>query len=155
MAVIDWPDAPAAGERFTVGDNTYEWQTAGYWFALESSWADVNPENFCFILDSIPANALETLYRVDIGTGQTLDLESDAIFSLIGAAPASDQTYDLYVNEVLATDTIIVRSTGLVEYAIGRGPFAGPLSFKIKVSSGTTIDGSFPGFAVASIIPTP
>jgi hypothetical protein len=152
MAVINWPDAPAAGERFTTGDNTYEWKVEGYWFSLESTWADTNPENFCFILDSIPANALESLYRVDIGTGQVLDLESDAIFALIGTAPVADQTYDLYVNDVKATDTIIVRATGLVEYAIARGPFTGPLTFRIKVSTGTTIDGTFPGFAVSSVI---
>jgi hypothetical protein len=155
MSVINWPDAPAPGERFTTGDNTYEWRTEGYWYSLESSVNDLNPTDFCFILDTIPANALELLYRVDLGTDQTLDLDSDFIFSLISTAPATDQTYDVWVNEVLATDTIIVRATGLVEVDVSRGPFTGPVTLKVRVSTGTTIDGTFPGFAIVARINTP
>jgi len=148
MAVINFPDAPTAGDRFTNDEITYEWRTEGYWKSVEASVNNANPSEFAFFSNSVPSSTTEILYRLDIGTGQQLDLVTENAFGLIGNFPDNDQVYDIYINEVLATDTITVDILGDLTIFSPRSPINGPVTIKIRVNESTVVDAAFDGFGL-------
>lgn len=154
MAVINFPDAPLPGDRFVKDEITYQWMTEGYWKSIEASVGTAFPSEFCFFLNSVPANNSEILYRLDMADGQSLDIEAEYAFGLIGNTPANDQVYDIYLNEVLATDTITVSTAGVVSFNIIRDPFLGPLTLKIRANENTIIDPLFDGFVLGAEVYT-
>lgn len=154
MAVINFPDAPITGDRFTLDEITYEYQSEGFWKSVASSVGNYRPSEFALYLNSVPTDATETLYRIDLFDGQTLDIASEYAFGLIGNNPVSDQVYDVYVNEVKATDTITISSAGALTLSLPRAPFTDALTLKVKVSESTTIDALFDGFGLISEVYT-
>jgi len=150
MAIINWPDTPLPGDRFTNEEMTYQWMSEGYWKSIEASVGQFYPNEFAFYLNSVPATVTETLYRLDTATGQTLDLEGEYAFGLIGNLPANDQVYDVYLNEVLATDTLTVDTSGAILFNLPRFPLTGPVTIKVRVNEDTIIDPLFDGFGLMS-----
>jgi len=148
MAVINFPDSPIAGDRFTKDQITYEWRQEGFWKSVEASVNNANPKEFALFLNSVPSTVTEVLYRLDIGTGQQLDLVTENAFGLIGSLPANDQVYDIYLNEVLATDTITVDTLGNLSIFSPRSPINGPVTIKVRVSPTTVVDAAFDGFGL-------
>ena len=154
MAVINFPDSPLTGERFTVDKITYEWKSEGYWKSIEASVGSFFPSVFALYLNSTPADSSEVVYQLDMAVGQTLDIEDEFSFGLIGNNPVSNQVYDIYLNEVLATDQITVDTSGNVSFAFGRAPFTGPITIKVRVATTTAIDSAFDGFGLSSEVYT-
>lgn len=152
--LINFPDAPTPGQRFVFNEITYQWMTEGYWKSVEASVGTAFPSEFCFYLNSVPATVLETLYRLDISSGQNFNPVTENAFGLIGNTPANDQIYDVYVNEVKATDTITVTAAGALVLSLPRAPYLGPATIKIRVSPDTIIDPLFDGFVLATEVYT-
>ena len=152
--LINWPDNPLPGDRFTYEEFTYEWRAEGYWKSLAASVGTAFPSEFAFYLNSVPANEAETLYRLDIAAGQNFNPVTEYAFGLIGNTPAENQIYDVFVNEVKATDTITVQTDGSVVLDLPRAPYNGPVTIKIRVSPNTIIDPLFDGFVLATEVYT-
>jgi len=154
MATINFPDAPITGDRLTIDEITYEYQSEGYWKSVASSVGNYQPSEFALYLNSVPANSDEVLYRLDLDDDQTLDIASEYAFGLIGNLPVTDQIYDVYVNEVKATDTITVTTAGAITISLPRAPYTDALTLKVKVSESTIIDAAFDGFGLISEVYT-
>jgi hypothetical protein len=154
MAIINWPDTPLPGDRFTKDQVTYQWMSDGFWKSIEASVGQWYPNEFAFYLNSVPATTTEILYRLDIASGQTLDLEAEYAFALIGNLPVNDQVYNIYLNEVLATDTLTVDTSGAILFNLPRFPLIGPVTIKVRVDEDTIVDPLFDGFGLMSEVYT-
>lgn len=152
--LINFPDAPTVGDRFSFEEFTYQWMPEGYWKSLAASVGTAFPSEFAFYLNSVPANTAETLYRLDIAAGQNFNPTTEYAFGLIGNTPANNQIYDIFINEVKALDTITVTTGGAVVLNMPRAPFNGPLTLKVRVSPDTIIDPAFDGFVLATEVYT-
>ena len=89
-----------------------------------------------------------------MASGQTLDLEGEYAFGLIGNLPVNDQVYNVYLNEVLATDQLTVDTSGAILFNLPRFPLNGPVTIKVRVDEDTIVDPLFDGFGLMAEVYT-
>lgn len=150
MPVTTWPVNPQTGDQFNVGTIQYEYQSGGYWKGIEEQSTQDNSSIFCFLLNTIPTDSDEILYQFDIPSGKKVDLANTFAFGLFSTPPASNQVYDIYENEVPNGNTITVETSGNMDLNLPSNPYVGPLELKVRASSSTIIDGTFPGFSIST-----
>ena len=150
---IDWPNNPSVGDKFTISEGViYEWQADGYWKGDSTVAETTDSDSLCFMVKTPPANSSEVIYEIILDTGQTVNLEAIYSFGQFNVPPATDQLYEVYVDEVKASDDITVLSAGGVNVSLPRSPYIGPMQLRFRVSSGTTIDNLYDGCSLVSPI---
>jgi hypothetical protein len=152
MPAFDFPASPVAGDTVTNSDSgiTYQYQSGGYWRSIKYSRPTLDPPIFTFRQVGPAPNDLTKLCEVFVPDGYRIDL-STFEYSL-SANPATEQVFDILVNNVRASDTITVSTGGVVTINDPRGPYIGPLELQIYLQTGETPEPGFGTLVVTSPI---
>lgn len=152
MAAFDFPASPVAGDKITNSDSgiTYQYQSGGYWKSIKYDVPWLTPPFFVFRQVGPAPNDITKLCEVFVPEGYQIDL-STYEYSL-SANPASEQVFDILVNNVRASDTITISTGGVVTVSDPRGPYIGPLELQIYLQTGETPEPTFGTFAILSEI---
>lgn len=154
MAAFDFPASPVAGDTVTNADSgiTYEYQSGGFWKSIRYDVPRMNPPMFVFRQEGPAPNDTTKLMDIFIPDGYQVDL-TNFEYSM-SAAPATEQVFDILVNNVRASDTITVSTGGVVTINDPRGPYIGPLELQIYLQLGETPEPTFGTLVVVSEIET-
>ena len=149
MAAFDFPASPVAGDKITNTDSgiTYQYQSAGFWRSIKYDVPNLDPPMFVFRQVGPAPNDITKLMEVFIPDGYQLDLSSFDHY--LSANPASEQVFDILVNNVRDADKITVSTGGVVTINDARGPYIGPLDLQIYLEIGETPE---PGFGTLTIV---
>jgi len=143
MPAFDFPASPVAGDTVTNSDSgiTYQYQSAGFWRSIKYDVPRLDPAFFVFRQEGPAPNDTTKLMELFIPSGYEVDLTTFD-YSL-SANPATEQVFDILVNNVRASDTITVSTGGVVTISDPRGPYIGPLELQVYLSIGETPEPAF------------
>ena len=149
MAAFDFPANPVAGDKVTNPDSgiTYQYQSGGFWRSIKYDVPNMDPPMFVFRQVGPAPNDITKLMEVFIPEGYRVDLTN--FDYTLSANPATEQVFDILVNNVRASDTITVSTGGVVTINDPRGPYIGPLDLQIYLQLGETPE---PGFGTLVIV---
>lgn len=152
MPAFNFPASPVTGDKITNSDSgiTYEYQADGYWRSIKYDVPRLSPPMFVFRQEGPAPNDITKLMEVFVPEGYQIDL-STFEYSL-SASPASEQVFDILVNNVRASDTITVSTGGVVTVSDPRGPYIGPLDLQVYLQLGETPEPTFGTLVVVSEI---
>lgn len=154
MPAFNFPASPVAGDKVTNSDSgiTYRYQSGGYWRAIKYDVPWLDPAFFVFRQEGPAPNDTTKLAEVFVPEGYKIDL-STFDYSL-SANPATEQVFDILVNNVRDTDTITVSTGGVVTINDARSPYIGPLELQVYLQLGETPEPTFGTLVVVAEIET-
>lgn len=154
MPAFDFPANPVAGDVVTNSDSgiTYQYQSAGFWRSIRYDVPRLDPPFFVFKQEGPAPNSTTKLMEIFVPLGYQVDL-GNFQYSL-SANPASEQVFDILVNNVRDADKITVETDGSVTIADPRGPYIGPLELSVYLEIGETPEPAFGTLVVTSEVET-
>jgi hypothetical protein len=150
MPAYNFPANPVVGDLITNPDMgmTYRFEAPGFWRAIKYDVVDLNPDYFCLRQVGPAANDQQVLLELNIPVGYVLDTTD--FTAVVTSNPATDQVFDILVNNIRGADNITVAANGAITVNDDRGPYIGPVQLSVQMNTATVIDPAFGTLLFAS-----